>query len=427
MAYYRSVGDVPRTRHTAFRDDGGRLRYEELMGEEGFSSDSSLLYHSGVPSAIVDSQVWELPDLSTTPNHPLKPRHLKLHDLTPLVEPVESSDEVSTGSTTGGAANAVEHRRLVLGNPDVRISYVVATARSPLYRNATGDECVYVEAGSGTVETVFGVLSFRQGDYVVIPRATTHRWVPAEESRLYAVEASSHITPPKRYLSRFGQFLEHAPYCERDLHGPDEPLVSTSSTTGEEDVEVLVKHRGNGPSGLVGTRLTYATHPFDVVGWDGCLYPYTFNVEDFMPITGKVHQPPPVHQVFEGHNFVICNFLPRKVDYHPQSIPVPYYHSNVDSDEVMFYVGGDYEARKGSGIDVGSISLHPGGYAHGPQPSAVEASIGVEFFDESAVMVDTFRPLELGEGGLAVEDPAYAWTWAGRGPEGDGPAVFSNS
>jgi len=418
---------VPRTRHTAFRDDGGRLRYEELMGEEGFSSDSSLLYHSGVPSAIVDSQVWELPDLSTTPNHPLKPRHLKLHDLTPVVEPVESSDEVSTGSTTGGAANAVEHRRLVLGNPDVRISYVVATARSPLYRNATGDECVYVEAGSGTVETVFGVLSFRQGDYVVIPRATTHRWVPAEESRLYAVEASSHITPPKRYLSRFGQFLEHAPYCERDLHGPDEPLVSTSSTTGEEDVEVLVKHRGNGPSGLVGTRLTYATHPFDVVGWDGCLYPYTFNVEDFMPITGKVHQPPPVHQVFEGHNFVICNFLPRKVDYHPQSIPVPYYHSNVDSDEVMFYVGGDYEARKGSGIDVGSISLHPGGYAHGPQPSAIEASIGVEFFDESAVMVDTFRPLELGEGGLAVEDPAYAWTWAGRGPEGDGPAVFSNS
>jgi len=427
VAYYRSVGDVPRTRHTAFRDDGGRLRYEELMGEEGFSSDSSLLYHSGVPSAIVDSQVWELPDLSTTPNHPLKPRHLKLHDLTPVVEPVESSDEVSTGSTTGGAANAVEHRRLVLGNPDVRISYVVATARSPLYRNATGDECVYVEAGSGTVETVFGVLSFRQGDYVVIPRATTHRWVPAEESRLYAVEASSHITPPKRYLSRFGQFLEHAPYCERDLHGPDEPLVSTSSTTGEEDVEVLVKHRGNGPSGLVGTRLTYATHPFDVVGWDGCLYPYTFNVEDFMPITGKVHQPPPVHQVFEGHNFVICNFLPRKVDYHPQSIPVPYYHSNVDSDEVMFYVGGDYEARKGSGIDVGSISLHPGGYAHGPQPSAIEASIGVEFFDESAVMVDTFRPLELGEGGLAVEDPAYAWTWAGRGPEGDGPAVFSNS
>lgn len=417
---------MPRTRHTAFRDEGGRLRYEELMGEEGFSSDSSLLYHVGVPSAIVDSQVWELPDLSTTPNHPLKPRHLKLHDLKPVVEPVETIQGVSTGSTTG--PNPVEHRRLVLGNPDVRISYVVASEPSPLYRNATGDECVYVEAGSGTVETVFGVLSYRTGDYVMIPRATTHRWLPAKESRLYAIEASSHITAPKRYLSRYGQFLEHAPYCERDLHGPAEPLVSTGSTTGDgEDVEVLVKHRGNGPGGIVGSRLTYATHPFDVVGWDGCLYPYTFNVEDFMPITGKVHQPPPVHQVFEGHNFVVCNFLPRKVDYHPQSIPVPYYHSNVDSDEVMFYVGGDYEARKGSGINIGSISLHPGGYAHGPQPAAVEASIGVEFFDESAVMVDTFRPLELGEAGLAVEDPAYAWTWAGRGPEGDGPAVFSNS
>jgi homogentisate 1,2-dioxygenase len=177
--------------------------------------------------------------------------------------------------------------------------------------------------------------------------------------------------------------------------------------------------------------MTYDTHPFDVVGWDGCLYPYTFNVDDYMPITGKIHQPPPVHQVFEGHNFVVCNFLPRKVDYHELSIPVPYYHSNVDSDEVMFYVGGDYEARKGSGIGLGSISLHPGGHPHGPQPSAIEASLGVEYFEESAVMVDTFAPLDLGEGGREVEDPAYAWTWAGRGPDdgnGDGgPAVYSNS
>src|SRR4051794_4346405 len=251
------------------------------MGEEGFSSDSSLLYHSGVPSAIVDSQVWDLPDLSTTPNHPLKPRHLKLHDLVPGGRGASAEDggraasaedggraasasersvetrsvetrsvetrsvETRSGSTTGTAANAVEHRRLVLGNADVRISYVVATESSPLYRNAIGDECVYVESGTGTVETVFGVLSYRQGDYVLVPRATTHRWLPAQESRLYAIEASSHITPPKRYLSRFGQFLEHAPYCERDLHGPAEPLVSTGSTAGEtSDVEVLVKHRG---------------------------------------------------------------------------------------------------------------------------------------------------------------------------------------
>jgi homogentisate 1,2-dioxygenase len=410
MAHYRSVGTVPPKRHTQHRDPDGNLYREELMGEEGFSSDSSLLYHRGVPSAIVDSQVWDLPDQTRTPNHPLKPRHLKLHS---LFEAEATADPV-----TG--------RRLVLGNNDVRISYVVAGAgASPYYRNAIGDECVYVESGAGVVETVFGALSYRAGDYVVVPRATTHRWLPSETSRLYAIEANSHIAPPKRYLSRFGQFLEHAPYCERDLYGPTETVVVEG-----EDIEVLVKHRAGGV--VVGTRMTYATHPFDVVGWDGCLYPYTFNVEDYMPITGKVHQPPPVHQVFEGHNFVICNFLPRKVDYHELAIPVPYYHSNVDSDEVMFYVGGDYEARKGSGINIGSISLHPGGHAHGPQPSAIEASLGVEYFEESAVMVDTFAPLDLGEAGLAAEDPAYAWTWAGRGPEtegeGDGgPAVFSNS
>jgi homogentisate 1,2-dioxygenase len=396
MAYYRQLGEVPPRRHTAFRDAQGALRYEELMGEEGFSSDSSLLYHAGVPSAIVASEAWHLGDLALTSNHPLKPRHLKLHDLAAGGDPV-----------TG--------RRLLLGNADVRISYVVTDAPSPYYRNAVGDECVYVEAGRGTVETVFGALSYRAGDYVVIPRATTHRWLPSdvdgEVSRLYAIEANSHVAPPKRYLSKYGQLLEHAPYCERDLHGPTEPLVREGT-----DVEVLVKHRGRAPlgdgSGLVGSRLTYATHPLDVVGWDGCLYPYTFNLEDFMPITGKVHQPPPVHQVFEGQNFVICNFLPRKVDYAEGAIPVPYYHSNVDSDEVMFYVGGDYEARKGSGIDVGSITLHPGGHAHGPQPAAIEASIGAEYFEESAVMVDTFRPLELGAAALENEDPAYPWSWA---------------
>ena len=296
MAHYRRIGEVPPKRHTQHRDPEGRLYYEELMGEEGFSSDSSLLYHRGVPSAIVASEVWALPDQTRTPNHPLKPRHLRLHDL-----------------ETGG--DAVTDRRLVLGNGDVRLSYVVAGPEpSAYYRNAIGDECVYVESGTGVVETVFGVVGYRAGDYVVIPRATTHRWVPApgspEPSRLYAIEANSHIAPPKRYLSRYGQLLEHAPYCERDLYGPTQPVTMDGA-----DVEVLVKHRTS--AGIVGTRLTYATHPFDVVGWDGCLYPYTLNIEDYMPITGKVHQPPPVHQVFEGHHFVICNFLPRKVDYHP--------------------------------------------------------------------------------------------------------------
>ncbi|GAA4973098.1 homogentisate 1,2-dioxygenase [Yinghuangia aomiensis] len=396
MAYYRRLGSVPHKRHTQHRTPDGGLYYEELMGEEGFFSDSSLLYHRHIPSAIVDAAAWDLPDQATTPNHPLKPRHLKLHTL------FAGQD----------GADAVTGRRLVLGNADVRISYVVATAASPLYRNALGDECVYVESGNAVVETVFGVLTVGQGDYVLLPRATTHRWVPTGEEplRAYCIEANGHISPAKRYLSKYGQFLEHAPYCERDLRGPDEPFVAEG-----EDVDVLVKHRG-AHGAPVGTRYTYPHHPFDVVGWDGCLYPYAFNVADFEPITGRVHQPPPVHQVFEGDNFVICNFVPRKVDYHPLSIPVPYYHSNVDSDEVMFYCGGNYEARKGSGIGQGSISLHPGGHAHGPQPGAYERSIGVHFFDELAVMVDTFRPLELGEGGLAAEDPAYAWTWSGRGP-----------
>lgn len=397
MAHYQRIGEVPPKRHTQHRAPDGTLYFEELMGEEGFSSDSSLLYHRHLPSAVVEARVWDLPDLATTPNHPLVPRHLTLHDLF-------AGDEWAT-------TDAVTGRRLVLGNGDVRISYAVCGAASPYYRNGIGDECVYVESGTAVVETVFGALEVGEGDYVVLPRATTHRWVPTgrEPLRLYVVEANSHIGPPKRYLSRFGQLLEHAPYCERDLRTPAGVLLADPDA--DVPTEVLIKHRGSGPGGIAGTVHVLPHHPFDVVGWDGCLYPYAFNIADFEPITGRVHQPPPVHQVFEGHNFVICNFVPRKVDYHPLSIPVPYYHSNVDSDEVMFYVAGDYEARKGSGIGPGSISLHPGGHPHGPQPGAYEKSIGVDFFDELAVMVDTFRPLELGEGGRAVDDGVYVTSW----------------
>ena len=408
MAHYQAVGSIPPKRHTQHRRPGrgpraGELYHEELMGEEGFSSDSSLLYHRNIPSTIVDSRVWELPDQSTTPNHPLTPRHLKLHDL---------FDAKATRS-----ADVVTGRRLVLGNGDVRISYVVAAKPSPWYRNGIGDECVYVERGRARVETVFGSFDVAEGDYVIIPRATTHRWVPKKSTkdplRAYCVEANSHIAPPKRYLSRYGQLLEHAPYCERDLRQPAGPLLAEDiGADPDGETDVYIKHRGNGPGGIVGTVHTLPFHPLDVVGWDGCLYPYVFNVRDFEPITGRIHQPPPVHQVFEGWNFVICNFVPRKVDYHPLAIPVPYYHSNVDSDEIMFYVDGDYEARKGSGIGSGSISVHPGGHPHGPQPGATEGSLGVERFDELAVMVDTFRPLELGEGGLAVDDGVYAMSWS---------------
>ncbi|WP_029433264.1 homogentisate 1,2-dioxygenase [Blastococcus sp. URHD0036] len=394
MAHYRRVGQVPPKRHTQFRRPDGGLYAEELVGEEGFSADSSLLYHRGLPSALVDARPWELPDQSLTANAPLLPRHLRLHDLFP------GEEHKGTDPVTG--------RRLVLGNPDVRISYAVSSLTSPYYRNAIGDECVFVERGTATLESTFGALAVGQGDFVVVPRATTHRWVPTGEEplRTYVIEASSHIAPPKRYLSRYGQFLETAPYCERDLRAPAEPLLAEGT-----DVEVYVKHRG--PAGTVHV---VPEHPFDVVGWDGCLYPYAFDVAEFEPITGRVHQPPPVHQVFEGAGFVICAFVPRKVDYHPLAVPVPYYHSNVDSDEVMFYVDGDYEARKGSGIGRGSVSLHPGGHPHGPQPGAVEATLGAEYFDELAVMVDTFRPLDLGEGGTASDDGRYAWSWSGRGP-----------
>ncbi|QYX75215.1 homogentisate 1,2-dioxygenase [Streptomyces akebiae] len=389
MPYYHRAGEVPPKRHTQHRDPDGNLYYEELMGEEGFSSDSSLLYHRHIPSAVRGFRVWDLGDQSLVPNHPLVPRHLSTHKLF---------------ADGGSGIDAVTGRRLLLGNEDVRLAYVVADTVSPYYRNAIGDECLYVEDGRARVETVFGELEVGDGDYVIVPRATTYRIVPDGAVRIYAIEANSHMGPARRYLSRHGQLLEHAPYCERDFRLPVGPRPVES-----EDVEVYIKHRGAG--GVVGTVHTLPNHPFDVVGWDGCLYPYVFNIRDFEPLTGRVHQPPPVHQVFEGHNFVICNFVPRKVDYHPLSVPVPYYHSNVDSDEVMFYCGGDYEARKGSGIGQGSISLHPGGHPHGPQPGAMERSIGAEFFDELAVMVDTFRPLQLGEAARATDDGTYVHSW----------------
>lgn len=391
MPYYRRVGEIPQKRHTQFRSPAGSLYAEELMGVEGFSSDSALLYHQNLPTAIVNAEVAADFRGTLSPNHPLKPRHFRTQDLK-----WESPSEV----------DAVTGRRTLFGNSDVTIAFAIATTPSPLYRNAAGDELIYVQSGSARIETVYGALDVADGDYVVIPTSTTYRVLPSGEARLYILEATGHIGPPRRYLSTKGQFLEHAPFCERDLRGPTEPLIEAGT-----DVEVLVRHR----AGL--TRFTYANHPFDVVGWDGCLYPWVFNIRDFEPITGRVHQPPPVHQTFEGPNFVVCSFCPRKVDYHPLAIPVPYNHANVDSDELMFYVGGNYEARKGSGIGIGSLSLHPSGFTHGPQPGAAEASIGTDYFDETAVMVDTFRPLELGEAAADCEDPRYAWSWAQRGPD----------
>jgi homogentisate 1,2-dioxygenase len=384
MPYYRSVGEIPAKRHTQFRQPDGTLYAEELMGEEGFSFDSALLYHTHIPTGLKAIEAFETEDQEHSPNHPLMPTHFKTHQL-----------------KAGG--NTVRARALLMANEDCAISYFVGSDDSDLYKNATGDEMVYIEQGSGVLETVFGAITFEAGDYLIIPSSVIHRYVLDKSSdpvRALILETRGHIGPPRRYLSRNGQLLEHAPYCERDLHGPTSTLEREGS-----DVEVLVKHKG----GM--TKFIYERHPFDVVGWDGCLYPYKFSIHDFEPITGRIHQPPPVHQTFEAPGVVVCSFVPRLFDYHPNAIPAPYNHANVDSDEVLFYVDGSFMSRKGSGIERGSISLHPAGHTHGPQPGSVEASIGREGTEELAVMIDTFRPLDLGPGARDSEDDSYAWTW----------------
>jgi len=388
MPYYRAVGEIPRKRHIQFRRPDGGLYAEELMGEEGFSSDSSLLYHVHPPTAIVKSEgVPEVAEQPLTANLPLQPRGYRTQDLPP-----------------GG--DLVTGRRLLFGNDDVRVLFAAPTEPSELYRDSTGDEVVYLQTGGALLESSYGALEAAEGDYVVVPTGTIHRWIPRANTRVLIFEARGHIRPPRRYLSDHGQFLEHAPYCERDLRGPQEPLLAEGT-----EVPVVVRTR----AGL--SRLTYLHHPFDVVGWDGHLYPYAFNINDFEPVVKRTHAPPPVHQTFEGPGFVICSFCPRPLDFHDDAVPIPYNHHNVDSDEMMFYVGGDYSARKGSGIGVGSISLHPAGFTHGPQPGAAEAAVnglknGKTTTDEMAVMIDTFRPLLLGPAATRCEDPEYAWTWA---------------
>ncbi len=334
MPYYRVAGDIPAKRHIRFRRPDGGLYAEELMGEEGFSSDSSLLYHVHPPTAIVKSEA--LADVAgeavLVPNQPLLPRHYRTQELTGQGE-------------SWGADELVLGRLPLMGNDDIRISFASAVGPSELYRNSTGDEAVYLQAGAARFESVYGVIDATAGDYVIVPRGTIHRWIPVghpEPVKALIIEARGHIRPPRRYLSQTGQFLEHAPYCERDLRGVSGPLLAEG-----EDMPVIVRNR----AGL--TRLTYAYHPFDVVGWDGCLYPYAFNIADFEPIVKRTHAPPPVHQTFEGPSFVICSFCPRPLDFDPQSVPVPYNHHNVDSDEMMFYVAGDYSARQGSGVGIG--------------------------------------------------------------------------
>ncbi len=392
MPHYRRSGDIPRKRHVrhplehAGRSERGQIAFEELMGSAGFSGASSLLYHQNSPSAVARIDAVNEPAIAWRANHPLRPHHLRTSQL-----PVSAAD-----------LDAVQGRCPLLGNDQVEIAWVVAEAPSPLYRDAMGDELIYVHSGSPTLESVFGRMVLRPGDYVVIPTATTHRWVPSGRTELYVVAANGHIDIPARYLSAQGQLLEGAPFSERDQRGPDPaPLLVDGA-----DVPVLVRTR----AGI--TVHVHARHPFDVVGWDGCLYPWALSIHDFEPIVGRIHQPPPVHQTFAGQGFVVCSFVPRPYDFDPDAVKVPYHHANVDTDEVLFYGGGDFMSRAGSGVGVGSISLHPAGFVHGPQPGSVERSAGADRTMELAVMLDAFRPLALTDAALGVSDPSYPSTWS---------------
>lgn len=399
MPYFMAVGDHPRTRHTQFRQPDGQLYREELMGEEGFTGLSSLLYHRHSPSQTRAVSAAGPPAPAFTDNHPVQPRHFRAHEL-----------------PAGG--DLVVGRVAVVGNDDVVLSYAAGRDASPLYRNAVGDELIYIESGAGAMESVFGTLQAARGDYVLVPAAVTHRWVPtgAEPLRALIVQAASHIRVPPRYLSAEGQHLETAPFTELDLRRPDGPLLAE-----ERDAEILVRTRG----GL--SWHATARHPFDVVGWFGCLYPWAFNVWDFSPTTGSLHRPPPVHQSFEGSGFVICNFVPRLFDYHPQAVPVPPYHANVDSDEVLFYADGDFMSRRNSGVGLGSITLHPPGFIHGPHPGSAEASVGQAGTQETAIMLDAYRPLRLAASATTAEDTRYLSSWDEHRIVGEDPAGLSGS
>jgi homogentisate 1,2-dioxygenase len=396
MVMYRQMGTIPRRRHTQFRDpESGELYYEEMQGEEGFSWTQSFLYHQELPTVITAAESVELEDREMVANAPLLPRHVLTHKL-------------------GMTGDAVTGRQVIVGNPDLTVSYVAATQSSGLYRNAIGDELCYVESGTAVLESSYGNLTVGAGDYVVIPSSTTHRWaVTADELRLLVIEGTGvgHIRPPRKFMSPVGQFLDGAPFNERDLRGPEE---LPAPRTGEADV--LVRTR----TGC--TRYRYAFHPFDVVGWDGYNYPYAFNIGDFLPTTGALHLPPPTYITFEGPGFVVCSFVPRMFDYHPDAVKVPYAHSNVDSDEVLFYTG-DFISRAGSGIEAGSMSLHPAGFVHGPQPGSHEKTLSMTSTEETAVMIDTFKPLLIGKAALAVEDAGYPWSWA----RGTGQVVGTGS
>ena len=384
MPIYHTLGSIPPKRHIAFRRPDGGLYAEQLMGHEGFTGTSSLLYHIHPPTTVTSAKrirdiKWEV-----DPDNTLKHRHF-----------------LTSKAHKGGSPTL--DRIPIVFNADIAMLYAEPDENDAhFYRNAQADEVVYVAKGSGTIESIFGNLPVREGDYVVIHRGIMYRFkfdFGTEQPKLVIFESRGHVRWPTRYRNEFGQLIEGAPYSERDIRRPLE--LNTHDEMG--DFRILVKQY----DGI--NEIILDHHPFDVVGWDGYFYPWIFNIYDFEPIVGKVHQPPPVHQTFQGDGFVICSFCPRPYDFHPEAIPAPYNHSNVDSDEVLYYASSEFMSRKG--IEFGSITHHPDGIPHGPHPGRAEASIGAKHTDELAVMMDSFRPLHVASAAIDFEDPNYHRSW----------------
>src|SRR4051794_1995262 len=382
MPIYHKLGEIPAKRHSIFRRADGQLYSEELMGNKGFVGPSTLLYHIQRPTQVLRVQEYRVLDWQPEEQRQLRHRHFRTHQLP-------------------GIRSMAADREPVLFNNDVALSVAAPSVEDPFfYRNAQGDEVVYVAEGEGVFESMMGKMPFRAGDYIVIPRGILHRYrLSKGPYRFLLIESAGYVRTPKRYRNEHGQLLESAPYSERDIRRPQ--ALTPHDEQGEFPLVVKKENRL--------TEFVVDHHPFDVVGWDGYYYPWIFNIHDFEPRVGRFHLPPPTHQTFEGDGFVICSFCPRPYDFDPSAVPAPYNHSNVMSDEVLYYANSEFMSRKG--IEYGSITLHPDGIPHGPQPGRTEASIGVKETNELAVMVDTFRPLLVSKSALDSEDREYYYSW----------------
>ena len=383
MPRYHKLGNIPPKRHTIFKNSKGEFYYEELFGTIGFDGMSSLLYHTQRPTQVKDI--------------------LKSYDVAPKIAVEKNMKALSLkGFNVTPTDDFLKSRKIILANSDCYIALAAPkkSLRDYFYKNTDSDEVLFIHKGTGKLRTFLGNIDFEYGDYLVIPRGMIYQIdFDTEDNRLFIVESKSPIYTPKRYRNWFGQHLEHSPFCERDMHGPSE--LETYDEKGDFILKVKKQDTIH--------EYLYAAHPFSVVGWDGYNYPYKLSIHDFEPITGRIHQPPPVHQTFETNAFVICSFVPRLYDYHPDSIPAPYNHSNIDSDEVLYYVDGDFMSRKS--VDKGQITLHPAGIPHGPHPGTMEKSIGQKETAELAVMVDTFKPLMITEEALKIDTGDYHQSW----------------